>query len=233
MLVKAALDVLGDTDETRAMRAAALAYVVGPASKKNDFQSRAPPGFEPVAADLATEIHSVVVRDAARSGGPVWVIRPDRAAELSSKLSDRIRQATKVWLIHGGRSNVWQLISNDLRGQMNLGCIEFSDVGAAGATVTERVSGMVVQCRLAVAVMSCEDKVEGGKCRARQNVIHEIGLAQGIMGVGRVVVVLQDGVEAFTNMSGVIYVPLKSEDSGDVRSMLLELRGVVQDRLTK
>ena len=42
-----------------------------------------------------------------------------------------------------------------------------------------------------------------GTVRARQNVIHEIGLFQGRLGFTKAVVLKEDGTEEFSNINGV------------------------------
>jgi hypothetical protein len=232
-LLSAALDVLRDSTETRPMRAAALAWYVGPKPKRIDFRTAASSiEAEDVALELWSEFDGVLVNSAESPGGKVWVVGGERARELEDKLRQRLRRSTKVWLIHGGASDLWERIGNDLRGQAGLTCVEFSDLDATETTVTDRVRNMARECRLAVAVMSAEDTVEGGRRRARQNVIHETGLAQGTLGFDRVIVVLEAGVEPFSNFQGVIYLPLPSTGNADVQAMLGRLRDMIDVRLT-
>jgi len=42
--------------------------------------------------------------------------------------------------------------------------------------------------------------------RARQNVIHEIGFFQGKYGRKNVVLLCEEGVELFSNISGIVYI---------------------------
>ena len=44
----------------------------------------------------------------------------------------------------------------------------------------------------------------GVDIRARQNVVHEIGFFQGKYGRSRVVLLAEQGVEIFTNISGIV-----------------------------
>jgi predicted nucleotide-binding protein len=55
----------------------------------------------------------------------------------------------------------------------------------------------------AVLVMTAEDETAGGEVRARQNVVHEIGLFQGKLGFNRAVVLVEEGVEVFSNLQGI------------------------------
>lgn len=51
---------------------------------------------------------------------------------------------------------------------------------------------------------------EGG-VRARQNVVHEIGLFQGRLGFEKVAVLSQRGVEEFSNLAGLQVIPFSDD----------------------
>ena len=51
--------------------------------------------------------------------------------------------------------------------------------------------------------MTGEDETANGKPRARQNVIHETGLFQGRLGFNRAIMLLEEGVEEFSNIQGI------------------------------
>jgi predicted nucleotide-binding protein len=57
-------------------------------------------------------------------------------------------------------------------------------------------------CTFAVLVQTGEDQASDGTVRARQNVVHEIGLFQGLLGFERVALVEQEGTESFSNIHG-------------------------------
>lgn len=54
----------------------------------------------------------------------------------------------------------------------------------------------------AVIVMTADDRTKEGFGRARQNVIHEVGLFQGRYGFNRVILLQQVGTEDFSNIAG-------------------------------
>ena len=62
---------------------------------------------------------------------------------------------------------------------------------------------MLKNSSFALLVLTREDETSGGCFRARQNVIHETGLFQGKLGFSRAVVVLEEGTESFSNISGI------------------------------
>jgi predicted nucleotide-binding protein len=55
----------------------------------------------------------------------------------------------------------------------------------------------------AILVMTGEDETSDGKMRARQNVIHELGLFQGRLSFSKAIVLLEDGTEEFSNLQGI------------------------------
>lgn len=62
---------------------------------------------------------------------------------------------------------------------------------------------MAQKSTFALLVLTAEDTTQEGLPRARQNVIHEVGLFQGKLGFNRAIVLLENGVEMFSNMDGV------------------------------
>ena len=46
-------------------------------------------------------------------------------------------------------------------------------------------------------------EMDDGTLRARQNVVHEIGLFQGLHPLKRAVILLEEGVEEFNNIKGI------------------------------
>lgn len=61
----------------------------------------------------------------------------------------------------------------------------------------------MIKSSFAILVLTAEDKDESGSFRARQNVIHELGLFQGHLGFSRAIVLLEEGTEEFSNIHGI------------------------------
>jgi predicted nucleotide-binding protein len=78
--------------------------------------------------------------------------------------------------------------------------------------------------------MTAEDETVEGEFRARQNVVHEIGLFQGKLGFSRAIVLVEDGVELFSNLQGVQQIRYSKgnirETYGDVLATLRREFGV-------
>jgi predicted nucleotide-binding protein len=63
----------------------------------------------------------------------------------------------------------------------------------------------------AILVMTGEDETTSGDMRARQNVVHEAGLFQGKLGFNRAIVLVENGVETFSNISGIQQIRFEPE----------------------
>lgn len=72
--------------------------------------------------------------------------------------------------------------------------------------------------------MTGEDATSQGNIRARQNVVHEAGLFQGKLGFERAIVLLEEGVEEFSNIHGIVQIRFSKgkirETFGDVLATL-------------
>jgi predicted nucleotide-binding protein len=84
---------------------------------------------------------------------------------------------------------------------------------------------MLAQASFALLVFTAEDDTAEGTRRARQNVIHEAGLFQGKLGFARAVLLVQDGVEAFSNIAGLQYLPFTGDN---VEQTFYELQRVLK-----
>lgn len=82
---------------------------------------------------------------------------------------------------------------------------------------------MLDKSSFAFLVMTGEDKVEE-QLRARQNVIHEVGLFQGRLGFNKAIVLLEENTEEFSNIHGIQQIRFQKnhikETFGDVLAVL-------------
>lgn len=107
-----------------------------------------------------------------------------------------------VFIGHGA-SNHWRDLKDHLQDKHQIK-IETYETGArAGHTIRDILEDMVEKSTFALLVMTAEDMQGDGQIRARQNVIHEIGLFQGKLGFNRAIIMMENEVEEFSNISGV------------------------------
>ena len=106
-----------------------------------------------------------------------------------------------VFVAHG-RSPHWALVQRFLETDLGLEVLAFESESRAGQHIVEVLDSMLGEADFAVIVLTAEDATEKGSLRARQNVVHEAGLAQGKLGHRRAVLVVQEGLEEFSNIAG-------------------------------
>ena len=62
---------------------------------------------------------------------------------------------------------------------------------------------MIEKSTFALLVLTAEDEQADGTFRCRQNVSHETGFFQWKLGFSRAIVMLEEGVEEFSNIDGI------------------------------
>jgi hypothetical protein len=136
---------------------------------------------------------------------------------------------SNVVIGHGG-SALWRELRDFLRDRLNLPVDEFNAVSVAGLPTVERLEGMLNGAGFAFLVMTAEDEQPDGRVRARENVVHEVGLFQGKLGFRRAIILLEDGCEEFSNIHGLGQIRFQRGNLAakfeDVRAVL-EREGVI------
>ena len=108
----------------------------------------------------------------------------------------------KIFIGHG-HNNQWRDLKDHLHEKHGLD-VEAYEIGArAGLTVKEVLDEMLTNSSFALLVFTGEDEDAQGEMHARENVIHELGLFQGRLGWRKAIILLEDGVKEFSNISGV------------------------------
>lgn len=122
-----------------------------------------------------------------------------------SKLPDSPQELPSppvIFIGHGGNLQ-WRDVKDHLHEKHGYK-VEAYEIGArAGHTIRDILDDMLTKSSFAILVMTAEDKDEDGKFRARQNVIHELGLFQGRLGFSRAIVLLEEETEEFSNIHGI------------------------------
>lgn len=107
-----------------------------------------------------------------------------------------------IFIGHGG-SEQWRDLKDHLHEMHKYEVIAYETGARAGHEIRDILDEMLGKASFAILVMSGEDVAGNGKTRARQNVVHELGLFQGRLGFPRAIALLEDGTEEFSNLSGV------------------------------
>ena len=116
----------------------------------------------------------------------------------------------KIFIGHG-RSKIWARLQIFLKDDLNLKTSTFEDESRTSESIVNILEGFLDESSLAILVMTAEDETAEGNSRARQNVIHEAGLFQGRLGFDKVVILKQDGIEEFSNVAGLQYIPFAGD----------------------
>lgn len=122
--------------------------------------------------------------------------------------TDKARQPPAIFIGHG-RSPMWLAVKSFLENDCGLSVVSFESKSRTSESIVSILEGMLDQVGFAVIVLTAEDATADGHVRARQNVIHETGLAQGKLGFTRVVILKQDTVEDLTNLAGLQYISFR------------------------
>ena len=131
---------------------------------------------------------------------------------------------TKIFIGHG-RSNVWKDLRDFLRDRLKLTVDEYNIVPTAGIATVERLQQMLEEAIFAFMVMTAEDEQPDGLIRARENVVHEVGLFQGALGFRKAIIMLENGCAEFSNVAGLGQIRFPS---GHIQSGFEEVRGVLE-----
>ncbi len=116
----------------------------------------------------------------------------------------------RVFIGHG-RSVLWARVKMFLEDELGLATVYYESESRVGESIVPVLEKMLKDAAFAVLVMTAEDETALGAKRARQNVIHEAGLFQGKLGFRKAVLLQQEGLEEFTNVAGLQYIPFTGE----------------------
>jgi predicted nucleotide-binding protein len=137
---------------------------------------------------------------------------------------------TNIFIGHG-RSLVWRELKDFLEDRLGLSVDEFDRVPVAGIATSTRLSEMLDAAAFAFLVMTAEDEQTDGTMRARENVVHEVGLFQGRLGFARAIVLVEDGCKEFSNIHGLGQIRFPTGNIAakfEVIRAVLEREGVIK-----
>ena len=142
----------------------------------------------------------------------------------SKRAASTARIGTNVFIGHG-RAGAWRDLKDFVQDRLSLPWDEFNRVPVAGVTNIARLSEMLDAAAIAFVVMTAEDERTDGTIQARMNVIHEAGLFQGRLGFTKAIVMLEEGCEEFTNISGLGQIRFPA---GNISAVFEEVRRVLE-----
>jgi hypothetical protein len=128
-------------------------------------------------------------------------------------------------VIGHGRSPIWRELKDFIENRIKLPVDEFNGVSSAGIPIVTRLSEMLDGAQVAFLVMTAEDAQADGQMRARENVVHEVGLFQGRLGFGRAIVLLEEGCAEFSNIHGLGQIRFPK---GNISAKFEDIRAVLE-----
>jgi predicted nucleotide-binding protein len=148
----------------------------------------------------------------------------NKELEINIRTADNI----KVFIIHGHDETRLLELEKMLKDDFKLTPIILKDQPDGGAsTIIEKFELYATQCAYAIALFTPDDQVEnGGKkyLQARPNVIYELGWFSAKLSRKKVMLILKDGTDIFTDFQGIIQKRFKSQVVEIYRDLLIELK---------
>lgn len=106
-----------------------------------------------------------------------------------------------VFIGHG-RSKLWRDLKDHLHDLHGMEVIAYETGARAGLTIQEILNDCTAGASIAFLVHTGEDVDRDGILHARENVVHETGLFQGVLGFRRAIVLLEEDCNEFSNVAG-------------------------------
>jgi predicted nucleotide-binding protein len=151
------------------------------------------------------------------------VFAPFDATAEAARLPASTPDPPRIFIGHG-RNAAWRDLKDHLHEQHGY-AVEAYEIGArAGHAIRDILDDMLTKSSFALLVLTAEDETADGQLRARQNVVHELGLFQGRLGFARALVLVEEGTEMFSNLQGIHQIRFRAgaikETYGDVLATL-------------
>lgn len=152
------------------------------------------------------------------------LLRIIKALDALPKVTETPTGGSRIFIGHG-RSPLWRELKDFIADRLHLPCDEFNREAVAGYTTSERLDAMMAQAAFAFLVMTAEEERIDATAHARPNVIHEVGLFQGRLGLHRAIVMLEDGCAEFSNIAGLSQIRFPR---GGISAKFEEVRQVLE-----
>jgi len=142
----------------------------------------------------------------------VYVIFPEKSKiELIFQVFERNLDESKIVtepepltiFIGHGHNPQWRDLKDHLHEKHGLNVNHYEIGPRAGKSIKDVLEEMLNESSFALLVLTGEDMHTNGELHARDNVIHELGLFQGRLGFTRAIVLLEEGVQEFSNILGI------------------------------
>lgn len=123
-------------------------------------------------------------------------------SELPKEDDERLTK--KIFVVHGHAENVNQEVARTIE-KLGLEAVVLREQPNSGKTIIEKFEEYAKDVNFAVILLTADDRTEGEKFRARQNVVFEMGYFMGALGRDHVMCLVQENVEIPGDTAGVVY----------------------------
>ena len=159
------------------------------------------------------------------------IIRTYETLGIETKPSTLITEAPKAFISHGKESVALSKLESFLR-ELGIEPFIVKDKASLDKDVSDKVNSYLSQAEFVVILATGDDEVEG-KLQPRQNVIHEIGLAQKTHS-GKIIYFLEETAEFPSNIRPKVYERFTQECMENVfLRVVIELKALGVLRATK
>ena len=110
-----------------------------------------------------------------------------------------------IFISHGHDELAKLKLKEFIRESLKFNPLVLADQPSDGMTIVEKLERYGKQSQFALIILTADDETTNGGLRARQNVIHELGYFQGLLGRNKVLLLQEKGIEQFSNISGIVY----------------------------
>lgn len=126
-----------------------------------------------------------------------------------AKMPTKLGGAPVVFIGHG-HTELWRPLKDFVKEELQLDARPFEHESRVGKAMKDVLESFKAEADCAIILLTSDDLQSTDTYRARQNVVHEIGFFQGSVGFDRVAMVVQNGLEEFSNVAGII--PIRFQD---------------------
>jgi predicted nucleotide-binding protein len=145
-------------------------------------------------------------------------------SSVSQPEKAKVTKSPCVFIGHG-RSKLWARVQIYLQNELGIATVTYESEPRTGESIVPVLEKMMGQATFAILVLTAEDDTADGTRRARQNVVHEAGLFQGRLGFKKAILLVQEGIEEFSNVAGLQHIPFSRDN---IEQAFYELQRVLK-----
>jgi len=138
-----------------------------------------------------------------------YILEVRSNSRIGERESENVKKKS-IFISHG-RSKEWYKVQVYLEKDLHLSTIELAQQPNLGRSVLQKLNEESNMCSVAIIIMTGDDDFNGSEIRARENVLHEIGFFQGRLGLDKIALLHEEGVNIPSNIHGLVYIPFPKD----------------------